>query len=62
MNMKLNLKADTSKDPRRYNLPTVSELFVIIPGSSEYQQTNRDTVLYERAAHHPNCKKNASYQ
>ena len=62
MNMKLILKADTSKDPRRYNLPTVSELSVIIPGSSEYQPTNRDIVLYERAAHHPNCKKNPSYQ
>ena len=46
MNMKLILKADTSKDPRRYNLPTVSELSVIIPGSSEYQPTNRDIVLF----------------
>lgn len=62
MNMKLILKADTSKDPRRYNLPTVSELSVIIPGSSEYQPTNRDIVFYERASHHPNCKKNPSYQ
>lgn len=57
VNMKLILKADTSKDPRRYNLPTVSELSVIIPGSSEYQPTNRDIVLYKRASYHPNGQK-----
>lgn len=57
VNLKLILKADTFKDRRRYNLPTVSELSVIIPGSSEYQPTNRDIVLYKRASYHPNGKK-----
>ena len=54
-NMKLVLKHDTNKDLRRYNLPSSSELSVIIPGSSSSNSpSNRDIVLYKRASNNPN--------
>ena len=44
-NLKLVLKQDTNKDLRRYNLPTASEIAVIIPNCSSDLPTNRDIVL-----------------
>lgn len=55
--MKLILTAGTSKDPKRYNLSTISKLSVIIPGSSDYQPTDNDFVLYKRASYHLNGQK-----
>lgn len=52
-NMKLVLKQDTNKDLRRYNLPSASEISVIIPGSSNNSPSNRDIVLYKRASSNP---------
>ncbi len=43
---------DTGRDPRRYNLPTTSDVAVILPGSGE-EPGNRDIVLYRRAADDP---------
>ncbi|XP_071137070.1 uncharacterized protein [Mytilus edulis] len=52
-NIKLVLHADTSKDTRRYNLPTASEVSLIIPGSQMKEPTNRDIVLYKNSSNHP---------
>ena len=51
--MKLVLKQDTNKDLRRYNIPTASEISVIIPGCSSSTPSNRDIVLYKRASNCP---------
>ena len=50
----LVLKADTTKDRRRYNLPTSSEISIIMPGCSVSQPSHRDIVLYKRSENHPN--------
>lgn len=53
-NLKLVLKADTTKDRRRYNLPTETDISIIIPNSSSsYTPTNRDIVLYRQTKDRP---------
>ena len=52
-NLKLVLKQDTNKDLRRSNIPTASEISVIIPGCSSSIPSNRDIVLYKRASNCP---------
>ena len=52
-NVRLILTSDTTKDSRRYNLPTSSEISVIIPGSNAKEPSKRDIVLYSRSTHHP---------
>ena len=54
--MILVLKQNTYKDLRRYNLPTSSEISVIIPGSSNNSSSNRDIVLYTRASSNPDSR------
>lgn len=41
------LRFDTSCDRRRYNLPTATshEIAVILPGSKDQPQGNRDIIL-----------------
>ena len=54
-NLKLVLKQDTYKDLRRYNLPTASEIAVIIPNYSSDLPTNRDIVLFKRSSNNPDA-------
>ena len=44
----LVLKADTTKDRRRYNLPTSSEISIIMPGCSVSQPSHRDIVFIQK--------------
>ena len=52
-NAQLILTADSTKDSRRYNLPTSSEISVIIPGSNSKEPSSRDIVLYRRSTDDP---------
>lgn len=52
-NAKMIICADTNKDSRRYNLPTTSEISVIIPGNNSMQPSNRDIVLYKHSINDP---------
>ena len=50
--VKMVLRADSSKDAHRYNLPTASEVAVILPGDPQnFQQ--RDVVIYRKSDDHP---------
>lgn len=55
--IKLVSHADTTKDMRRYNLPTSSDVSVIIPGTTTKQPSHRDIVLYKNSSKHPNGHK-----
>ena len=50
----LVLKADTTKDRRRYNLPTTLEISIIMSGCSISYSSHRDIILYKRSVNHPN--------
>ncbi|VDI62821.1 Hypothetical predicted protein [Mytilus galloprovincialis] len=52
-NFQLILTSDTTKDSRRYNLPTSSEISVILPGTNTTEPSKRDIVLYCRSTNHP---------
>ena len=54
-NLKLVLKQDTYNDLRRYNLPTASEIAVIIASNSTNSPTNRDIVLFKRSSTNPDA-------
>ena len=43
---------ETGRDPRRYNLPTTSDIAIIMPGSGE-EPGHRDIALYRRASDDP---------
>ena len=48
------LKAtNNTVDPRQYNLPTGSDVAVIMPTDSE-TASRRDIIIYKSAAQHPN--------
>ena len=40
-------------DPRRYNIPTGSDVAVVIPAECQNITTGRDVVIYKSTAHHP---------
>ena len=53
--IKMVLRADASKDSRRYNLPTVSEVALILPDAPQ-NFLPRDIILYRRTEDHPQQK------
>jgi hypothetical protein len=44
-NASIRLRVDPSHDQRRYNLPTVDEVAIIIPGDGEQATDGRDIIL-----------------
>ena len=40
-------------DPRRYNLPTGTDIAVIIPTDANNFASSRDVVIYNNASNHP---------
>ena len=44
-NASIRLRVDPSRDKRRYNLPTVDEVAIIIPGDGEQATDGRDIIL-----------------
>ena len=55
--VRLVLKTTGTKiDPQRYNLPTGTDVAVIIPTEGEQNVSRRDIVVYKNAAKHPNGK------
>jgi hypothetical protein len=44
----IQLRVDPSRDRRRYNLPTVDEVAIIIPGDGSQAKDNRDIILRNR--------------
>ena len=40
-------------DPRRYNLPTGTDVAVVIPTDGQNSTSHRDVVIYKSAVHHP---------
>ena len=40
-------------DPCRYNLPTETDVAVIIPTAGLQNVSSRDIVVYKNSAHHP---------
>ncbi|CAC5384605.1 unnamed protein product [Mytilus coruscus] len=50
--IKLVLHADTTKDEQRYNLPTCSEVSVIMPGEVTTEPTHRNIILYKNSTSH----------
>lgn len=50
---KMIIRADTNKDSRRYNMPTTSEISVIIPRNNSMLPSNRDIVLYKHSTNDP---------
>ena len=43
-------------DPRRYNLPTGTDVAVIMPVDTQAVTSTRDEIIYKTAAHHPTGK------
>ena len=55
--IKLVLRASGSGlDPRRYNLPTGTDIAVIMPMDSNHNVSKRDIVIYKSVEQHPNNK------
>ena len=50
--IKIVLRADSTEDARIYNLPTASEVAVILPDGPQNFQP-RDIVIYRKSDHHP---------
>ena len=53
--IKMVLRADASKDPRRYNLTTASEVALILPDAPQHFLA-RDFILYCKTEDHPQQK------
>ena len=55
--IRLVLKATRETvDPRRYNVPTGSDVSVIIPTDNQQGISPRDVIVYKDAKHHPSGK------
>jgi len=48
----IRILADPSTDLRRYNLPSVDEIAVIVPGQQDHAMNPRDIVLQQRGGDH----------
>ena len=53
-NIKLVLKASGTPDPRRFNVPTGSDIAIIVPDESANDTSYRDVVLFKTANEDPN--------
>ena len=52
--IRMVLRADPSKDPRRYNLPTASEVAVLLPNDPLNSNNRRYIVLHRKTDDRPN--------